>query len=151
MADSTIPSRTPKRQARPVVSSVQIMFAAILSIGLMLALTLSNRIQADQALQEIHDQVVQEIELLRQEQVELIEELNWVRSDAFVESWAHDEGKMVREGEVLVIPIPSTIILDNDEPDENFIQIAPIDTTPPEPESWELWWALFFDSDPPSS
>ena len=90
--------------------------------------------------------MVQEIDFLERQQTELIDELNYVKSDAFVETWAHDEGKMVREGEVLVLP----------QPISRDVGIAPtpvpfvdFETKPPDPENWELWWSLFFDGDPP--
>jgi cell division protein FtsB len=140
--DSTNKSRTRNRK----LSSVQVMFAVILTVGLMLALNFSSRIQADRNLERIHQQVVQEIEFLENQQEVLIEELTYVKGDAYVETWARDEGKMVREGEVLVLPqaLESAI-----EPTPKVALLAEFETTPPEPENWQLWWALFFDSPPP--
>jgi cell division protein FtsB len=135
-----------KRRRDRRLSSVQIMFAVILSVGLMLALQFSNRIQADRDLQRIHDQVVQEIEFLEQQQAELMDEINYVKSDAYVERWARDEGKMVREGEVLVLPQP---LERPAEAQATPIPLVAFETTPPEPQNWELWWALFFDTPPP--
>jgi hypothetical protein len=112
----------------------------------MLALQFSNRIQADRDLQRIHDQVVQEIEFLEQQQAELMDEINYVKSDAYVERWARDEGKMVREGEVLVLPQP---LERPAEAQATPIPLVAFETTPPEPQNWELWWALFFDTPPP--
>lgn len=136
-----------QRNRNQRLSSVQIMFAVILSVGLMLALQFSSRIQEDRDLQRIHDQVVQEIEFLEQQQEDLMEELNYVRSDAYVERWARDEGKMIREGEVLVLPQPLESSIEAEPTPVTFVDF---ETTPPEPENWELWWALFFDSPPPS-
>ncbi len=136
-----------KRNRDRRLSSVQIMFAVILSVGLMLALQFSSRIQADRELQRIHDQVIQEIDFLEQQQEDLVNDLNYVKSDAYVERWARDEGKMIREGEVLVLPQP----LENSiETAVTPIPLVAFETTPPEPENWQLWWALFFDSPPPS-
>ena len=75
----------------------------------MLALNFSSRIQADRDLQRIHEQVVQEIEFLEGQQGELVQELGYVKSDAYVETWARDAGKMVKEGEVVYVfknPVP---------------------------------------------
>lgn len=124
------------------LSSVQVMFAVILTVGLMLALNFSSRIQADRDLQRIHDQVVQEIDFLENQQSDLIAELNYVKSDAYVETWARDEGKMVREGEILIEP---QSVGGADEVPVQPIVMAEFETKPPEPENWELWWALFFD------
>ena len=135
-----------KRRRDRRLSSVQIMFAVILSVGLMLVLQFSNRIQADRDLQRIHDQVVQEIKFLEQQQAELMDEISYVKSDAYVERWARDEGKMVREGEVLVLPQSPERL---PEAQSTPIPLIAFETTPPEPQNWELWWALFFDSPPP--
>lgn len=137
---------TEKRSKERRLSSVQVLFAFILSIALMLTLNFSSRIQADRELQRIHAQVMQEIELLEQRRLDLADELDYVKSDAYVEFWARDEGKMIREGEVLVLAQRA-------EPSSaaQATPVSPVEfkTKPPEPENWELWWALFFDSPPP--
>ena len=127
-------------------SSVQILVTVILTLGLLLTLNFSSRIQLDRELQEIHVQVLAEIEDLQIEQQSLAAELEYVKSDAYVEYWARDDGKMIREGEILIVPqgfqssetVPSAAV-----------QLVEFVTTEPEPENWELWWALFFDSNPP--
>jgi cell division protein FtsB len=143
MAEENIP---PTRKRRGQLSGVQITFAAILAIGLALVISLSSRILAGQPLEQAYDRVVAEIDQLKQEQSDLISERDYVRSDGFVESWARDEGKMIREGEVLVVPVPSGA---NIEPTATPPPYVDAVTVPPEPDSWTLWWALFFDSDPP--
>jgi len=122
------------------------MFAAILAIGLILAINFSTRIAAGKPVQEAYERVQAEIEQLKQEQARLIEERDRARSDAFVEAWARDEGKMVRPGEVLIVPVPAG----------ETVQATPVaqltlvvETKPPEPDPWRLWWGLFFDSPPP--
>lgn len=138
----TTEETTDSRKRNRGLSSVQVLFAVILSVGLMLALNFSSRIQADRELQRIHNQVVQEIDFLERQQVALIDELNYVKSDAYVETWARDEGKMILEGEVLVLPQP---LNNNIEEIATPVPLAEFETKPPEPENWELWWSLFFD------
>ncbi len=128
------------------LSGVQIMFAAILAIGLFLAIGLSQRITAGQPLQDAYERVEGEIAVLQQEQAALMATRDYVQSDAFVERWARDEGKMIRTGEVLIIPVPSGASV---EPTPIPEPQVPVETSPPEPEPWMLWWALFFDSMPP--
>jgi cell division protein FtsB len=144
-ASTTNDSANKSRRDRGL-SSVQVMFAVILTVGLMLALNFSSRIQADRDLQRIHEQVIQEIEFLETQQTDLIQELNYVKSDAYVETWARDEGKMVKEGEILVLP---QVVDGADELASQTIVMADFETKPPEPENWQLWWALFSDSPPP--
>ena len=127
-------------------STVQLLLAIIVAIGLLLALNFSSRIQLDRELQVIHAGVVAEIATLIEDQQQLIHELTYVKSDAYVEFWARDEGKMIRDGEILILPQSGGIV--ETAPDPNF-QLVEFVTTAPEPENWELWWALFFDSPPP--
>jgi cell division protein FtsB len=138
-------TRPPKR--RDQVSSLQVMFAAILAIGLLLAINFSSRITAGQPLQEAYERVQVELEQLREEQTALIAERDFAQSDAFVEHWARDDGMMVRSGEVLVVPVPSRNTLNVNQSD--IVQPGQIETTPRRPEPWQIWWALFFDSTPP--
>lgn len=140
---------SPRRVKRArQLSSTQVMFAVILAIVLMLAIQFSTRINAERQLFVIRDTVEDEIELLRREQVDLNNELTYLGSDAYVESWARSEGRMVRDGEVLVIPVPfgETLLSQQDTPiaDANVVE-----TTLPQPENWHLWWSLFFDMQPP--
>jgi cell division protein FtsB len=146
MSDQSQSPKPVRRQRGSQISSVQIMFAAILAIGLILAINFSTRIAAGQPIQQAYDRVLAEIDQLKQEQANLIAERDYARSDAFVEQWARDEGKMVRDGEVLVIPVPAGISEQPTPIPENAINLQ---TTPPEPEPWTLWWSLFFDDPPP--
>lgn len=146
---NTQTQRTSRRSHQ--LSSTQVMFAVILAIALMLAVQFSSRINDERNLNQIRNTVEQEINSLREEQSELVDQLDFVQSDAYVEQWAHSEGRMVRENMVLVIPVPSSATIQQElvEQSQPIEQLAEIQTTLPEPESWQLWWALFFDSQPP--
>lgn len=146
MVEQAIPQKKRKRTGQ--LSGIQVMFAAILAIGLLLAINFSSRVTAGQPLQEAYNRVVKEIDLLKQEQAELIALRDYVQSDAYVEQWARDEGAMVREGDVLIYPVPTggAEIIPTAVPDQPSI---PVETTPPKPETWEVWWRLFFDTTPP--
>ncbi|MBW4439437.1 MAG: septum formation initiator family protein [Pleurocapsa minor GSE-CHR-MK-17-07R] len=132
-------------------SGIQIMFAAIIAIGLFLAIDFSNRISASQPMEEAYDRVQREIAALREQQAALIEQRDTVRGDAYVAQWARSEGRMALPGELLVIPVPAGNVAAAAP-----IQAAPtpvpqeiIDSQNVQEESWTLWWALFFDSPPP--
>ena len=139
----------PKRQERKrtsQLSGLQIMFAAILAIGLILGLNFTRLFTAGQPLQQTYNQLTTEINQLEKDQADLTRERDYVQSDDYVESWARDEGKMLLPGEHLVIPVGSQISAESTaEP----VQQAAVQTTPPEPPKWQLWWTLFFDTDPP--
>jgi cell division protein FtsB len=122
------------------------MFAVILAVGLMLAINFSSRILADRDLQQVQNSVRQEIELLKREQADLTEQLGYVQSDAYVENWARSEGKMIKEGEILIFPQPSSLTVSTTPPPEN---LAQVETALPDQTPWVLWWQLFFDTPPP--
>jgi len=142
-------NRTGRSQvrSRDRLSGAQIMFAAILAIGMILAINFSSRLASARPLNEYYRSVQDEIEALREAQATLMAERDFAQSDAFIQQWARSEGKMVRPGEILIVPLvlgstPVPTIIP-----EVFVQQ---ETTRPEPENWELWWLLFFDSDPPN-
>ena len=138
--------KRPERKRTGQLSGLQIMFAAILAIGLILGLNFTTLIASGQPLQELYQQVNGEIDKLQQEQAALIQERDFAQSDAFVAQWARSEGKMVMPGEVLVVPVPSGAQAETTPAPEPTVEI---ETRPPEPEPWQVWWAMFFDSPPP--
>lgn len=142
---SQIRRRTSSKSSNNL-SGVQIMFAAILAIGLILAINFSTRLAASRPLREYYNNVEQEIERLEMEQATLVAERDFASSEAFVEEWARQSGKMVRPGEILVVPMSSGVVIQAQPTPQVFVEV---ETSPPEPEPWTLWWALFFDSDPP--
>ncbi len=135
-----------ERKRTGQLSGLQIMFAAILAIGLILGLNFTTLIASGQPLQELFQKVNGEIEQLQQDQAALIHERDFAESDAYVAQWARSEGKMVLPGEVLVIPVPSDAQVEATPIAEPTVAI---ETRPPEPEPWQVWWAMFFDSAPP--
>ncbi|MBN2305779.1 MAG: hypothetical protein JXQ72_14955 [Anaerolineae bacterium] len=146
-AEYDLDERPSRRRDRQQISSIQIVFAAILSIGLLLVINFSGRIARGQQMDVERDRLQATISVLETEKVDLQKARDYAAHDASIESWAHTEGKMVRDGEVLVIPIPAGYIEPTPVPPAASLAITP----PPEPEppKWHLWWNLFFDGDPP--
>lgn len=136
-----------KRKRTGQISGVQVMFAAILSIGLILAINFSTRISEGQPLQEAYNRVRREIEDLNTEHARLTAQRDYVLSDGYVEQWARADGKMVRPGEVLVVPVPASI--DAEATPEVQVNLDQVRTTAEETPPWVLWWQIFFDSPPP--
>lgn len=142
------PVQKNKRRGRQV-SGAQIMFAGVLAIGMILGISLSSRVASSQPLREGLGEIRTEITRLELEYSDLLDDRDFALSDAYVEQWARGDGKMVRDGETLVIPVPvQGQQTQQQQVDESVILFQP-ETTEPEPEIWELWWALFFDSPPP--
>ncbi len=135
-----------RRERRQQISSFQIVFVAILAIGLLLTINFSARIRRGQVVNDLKAEVEATITALEEENLELRKERDFVQSDASVVRWAQQEQKMVRPGEILVIPYPGIVTPE------------PVIRPTPEPRrsddteevsTWQLWWSLFFDGDPP--
>ncbi|MFQ3537110.1 MAG: septum formation initiator family protein [Aggregatilineales bacterium] len=149
MADQpSTPKSTSKPRSTPrPIASMQIAFGSILAISLLLAINFSGRIAAGRQLNAQRQELLYNIETLQARATALRTELNFYASDAFIEEWARREGKMIKPGEVLVVPVPP------------LTTPTPIRTATPLPEAvirresapsnFELWWQLFFDSPPP--
>jgi len=144
-ADST--PRAPRRRPHRQITSMQIVFAAILSLGLLLVINFSGRIARGQYMDGQRDRLQSTIDVLQQQRVDLLKERDYAASDAYVERWAHNESKMVRDGEILVIPIPAGRAAPTPAPAP--VLLAPTPRPAPRTPNWELWWSLFFDGKPP--
>lgn len=126
------PSRRP--------STLQVVLLVVLAIGLPLAVDFRRRIEQGQSVADSRSDLAEIIAELEVHQEELKAERAFVASDTFVEAWAHNQGKMVREGEQLIIPIPQG------EP----IAPRPAQSGPAQPvPNWQVWWSIFFDNDAP--
>lgn len=118
------------------MSQMLIIIGLIIAISLILDFT--QRIQEAQRIADEAGVLQVEVDVLLAEQAALLEERDYVQSDEYVEAWAHNEGRYVRNGEVLVIPI----VPDDDNPARS----TPVANIPPPPlVSWEMWLALFFE------
>ena len=136
----------------PRISSAQVVFVIIVAAGLTLAINFSTRISAGRPLQDAHRRVLTEIQVLREDQARLIAERDHARSDVFVQRWARDEGKMVRAGEHLVIPVPTgdtLYVAPVSASQAAAAGFADVVTMPRRPANWKLWWALFLDQPAP--
>lgn len=137
----------PRHDRRQRINGTQIVFVAILAIGLLLTINFSARITRGRAYSDLKQQVEGTISALEAENLDLRRELDYVQSDAAVEEWAHRDSKMVRPGEVLVIPVPG-FVLATPTPRPTPRPINNEAETPDLPPA-DLWWSLFFDSEPP--
>ncbi len=132
---------------RNQISSMQIVFGSILAISLLLAINFSGRIAAGRKIEADRDTLMNDIGTLQARATALNGELDYVSGDAFVEKWARKEGKMVKPGEVLVVPVPGRM-----PPQAAPTPFVPRPSTDQhaDAQNWKLWWQLFFDAPPPS-
>jgi hypothetical protein len=71
-----------------------------------------------------------------QTQVALMTQVAYAGSDAAVEKWAYEDGRWVRQGESLVVPMPDGSAAPTPTP--------PPVTATPELQNWQVWLELFF-------
>jgi hypothetical protein len=77
---------------------------------------------------------------LRHTEMALETQIAFATSQAAVEHWAYQEGRQVREGEVIIVPIGKS---------GNDPEFTPTPTQiAPSTNNWETWLSLFMDSPP---
>ena len=110
----------------------------------MVVLGFNNRIMAMRDLSEEAERLEAELEAMQRTKLVLETQIAYATSDAQVEQWAYEEGRMVRdaEGDHLIVPLPdatATPWLGQESPK---VEAGDV-------ENWQVWLALFFDQDLP--
>jgi cell division protein FtsB len=122
-------------------SNLQIILILLTIAGGSLVVNFRQRVVEGQQKLAEKETLEAEIDMLLQEQAALEKQKDYYNSPAFVGDWAHDQGKMVRPGETLVIPV-----YERQEQVGDPVVISSAENPLPE---WQLWWSLFFDGPPP--
>jgi hypothetical protein len=128
-------SRADRGDARPPLSIPQLAGLIVVVLAVVVVVDFSQRLAASQRLVESADQVATEVAQLERERSALQTQVAYATTDAAVVAWAHEHGRMVRPGEVLVVPIIPTA---GATPPP-----APV-VLPSPPPNWSLWWTMFF-------
>ena len=129
------------------LNNLQIILIALVVVGGRLVIDFSQRIVEGQQKTDEQSLIESEIEALLLEREELEAAKTYYSSEAFIEVWAHDEGKMVRDGEVLVVPLYTGNPLPQAQLDApSAVGPTPSQTVNP----WRVWWGMFFDVSPPA-
>ena len=114
----------------------QIFVVAGLVFGLTVIINFSSRIQAERNISAEADRLSADVTALAATQQALATQLAYVQSDAYIADWAHSEGRYVRPGEVLVVPVPASTPAPTPVPQPT---VSPIP-----PSKLQIWWDLFF-------
>jgi hypothetical protein len=128
----------------PLVSGTQFAAIVVLTITLFLIIDLGRRTTAGYYVSQAEKQLKADIRAELAIKQVLLDRLEYVKTDAFVEQWAREQARMVRPGDrPLILVTPAT------PPGEpSIIQPTTVaSTAEPEP-NWHHWWRLFFNSEP---
>jgi cell division protein FtsB len=107
------------------------MVLAILIIG-----DLNGRMANARRLERESEVLATEVAELATVQADLSTQVAGATSDAHIAEWAHGDAKLVREGEVLVIPVAPPGTMRDFQASE--------DTRNEPPSNFQVWWALLF-------
>jgi len=125
--------------ARPPLTLLQLLALVGVGVGLLIAFNLNRQLAESQRLRDAADVAATEAAQLRAENAALQTQVAYATTDAAVIEWAHENGKLVQPGEVLVVPVMPTA-----EP----TPAPPPPALPPPPPNWQLWWNLFLHAEP---
>lgn len=128
-----------RKPARPPLTLMQLVALVGILAALLVVLDFNQRLVTAQRLQDARDQAAADVAILETEQASLQTQVAYATTDASVIEWAHEQGKSVQPGEVLVVPVLST------PPPTTTSDATLTSTSIP---NWQLWWNLFFDSAP---
>lgn len=95
--------------------------------------------QTNQALEEKVDVLAPMLTAAVEEQVTLQAELEYVKSDEYVERWAREHAGMTQPGETLVIPIMPTAT-PTPLPTATLVPSPTATPTPTPAPFWQRWW-----------
>ena len=110
---------------------------ASIVIALFLLADFNSRLTNLQRLSSQLDNNAAEVTALLSTQAALESQIAYATSDAAVEEWAYEEGRYIREGDNLIVPLPGESLPATP---------TPVVTQVSEPVSnWEVWLALFFE------
>ncbi len=135
------------RRLRVPLSNTQIVLIILLLAGGRLIYDFSQRVVEGQNMVEQQRSLEADLLALKQENFELRAAKIYYDSDAYVETWAHDDGKMVRDGEVLIVPLYQQPASQTFTPPQNSNNIERLSTQ--SIPTWQVWWLLFFDAPSP--
>jgi hypothetical protein len=114
----------------------------IIIIGLVvlafLVMDFNTRMTELRRLRDKHEVVAGQVTnmVMTQEYLEI--QIAYATSDQAVLEWAYQEGKMARDGDIPIIPLPLAEVTP--------IPVSEVASTVEVVSPWRIWWALFFDN-----
>ena len=128
----------------PLISGTQFAAIVVLTISLFLIVDLGRRTTAGYYVSQAEKNLQAEIRAELALKQKLMERLEYVKTDAYVEQWAREHAHMVRPGDR-----PLILVTPGVPPAEPFAARPPNPSSSTEPvPNWHHWWRLFFNSEP---
>ena len=119
-------------------NSKRILFGLVAGILILLLADFNSRMAELNRLSEEKSRVAVQATANAATKTVLQEKLAFATSEAAVEKWAYEQGRMVRPGDNLIVPLAvgpqPTPVVEAEAP-------AVVQSQTP----WEIWMALFFD------
>ncbi len=128
--------------ARPPLTLLQVLVIIGLVAGLLIMLDFNRRQAEAQRLEADRGVAATEVAQLENEHSALQTQVAYATTDSAVVAWAHEQGKLTQNNEVLVVPVLPTPVSS---------PAAPPPQPPPPRPAWILWWDLFLDAPPPAT
>jgi cell division protein FtsB len=113
----------------------RILWTGVIVVLILLMMDFNNRMSELLRLEAEKDTVTTQVNALVQTEQTLRTQIAFATSDLAVEKWAREQGRMAREGDYPIIPLPPP----GYTPEPELI-VAP---TPKPIQNWEVWMALF--------
>jgi hypothetical protein len=126
-----------KESGRPPLTWPQVAGLFAVVVTLVIIVDFSQRLASSQRLVDEAGRAGTAVALLETERSALQTQVAYATTDAAVIEWAHESGRMVRPGEVLVVPVIPTAVATP--------LPAPI-VLPTPPPNYVLWWEMFFSA-----
>ena len=117
------------------LSKRTIVVIVVLISVVMIMTSVTTRVNETARLSAQRDQIQTQVAMLKQTEVALKTEIYWSASDQAVDEWAREDQRMLKPGDIAVIPMPVAGFT----PKPSFQPTA----TPRPAENWEIWWELF--------
>jgi len=113
----------------------RILWAGVIVVLILLMMDFNNRMSELLRLESEKDVVSTQVSALQQTEQTLRTQIAYATSDLAVEQWAREQGRMSREGEFPIIPLPPA----GYTPEPELVSVP----TPKPVQNWEVWMALF--------
>ena len=112
------------------------MIVVLTVLGILIIGDINNRMANARRLERESLVLATEVAALGTEQVDLATSVAGATSEAHIAEWAHADARLVREGEVLVVPVAPGGSQRTFQVDQS-IRAEP-------PSNFQVWWALLF-------